>query len=624
MAEVEGVTGLDEILDFESIYKHLEEKAVDYKHLHEIANLFQKIRDKMHENQKTDEETKAQWEMDIFNFSIEENAVKPLFTGVDEKGETISYPNYGNFVEATYDYIIKRLTSTANPLLKARYAHILWFSPKKHGKYAEMAIDAYLELIKLYEQKDKERPNEHSGLYVINATKNAFFLSLNIKDAKRLNFLKSEVRRLIFNFNSESSSLFILRADLINLMLSEKSFSKDDFVGMSELCLNFAKRIGDSHQSIVMLELGEKIDQKLETTTCNWKELIGESYEKMMRLNIEKNKHVAITFCQDALKYYRQIKDSKKIGALEKTYNELKGALEFKEFRIELNVEEYIKECEIRAKEIAQHSSEEILSLLIVDKHLLPTYNEMKKLAEETLKEHPIQLIFPIEIIDERGHNVQYFTSEEEIIYYRTLQQYKMCLENQYLPQINAIVLEALKERKMTYPFLMDFFRNHSWFGKTIKKKIQNQEIMYNWLSLLAPSLLEYFKQMEYLLASGKYPNLILCIDSLILKIEGLLRDLCNYSGITTFFPTKDKQGRTVYQEKDLNALLHEERMKEVFDDDDLLLFKFVLVEKVGYNLRHKIAHSLIFFSEYCINYVHLLILLLLRLGKFDFEQKQN
>jgi len=611
---------LDEMLDFEPLYKHLEEKAVDYKY-YQIAELFQKIRDKMHIEQKTDLEAKAQWEMDIFNFSIEENVVKPLWTMSNEKGEMISHPSYDNFVPATYEYIIVRLDSTANPLLKARYAHILWFSPQKHGKYAEIAIDGYLQLINLFEQKDKENPQKHFGLDTLSAIKNAFYLSRNIKDARRIGLAKSEIKRLIFGFNSRSSSLLRLRIDLIDLMLKEKTvFSKGDFSGIGDLCFNFAKEVGDSHQSITLFRLGEKIDQKLRTASYGWKELIGGTYEKMMRANMDKNKLVAIQFCQDALEYYRQLNNSKKIGELEKIYNELKNAVEFKEFRTEIDLREYIKDCERRAKAIAQHSSEEILIFLMSEKNLIPKYNEMKKLAEELLKEHPLHGIFPIQVFDEQGHNAQHFTSKDEILYYHTLQQYQMYLENQYLPMINLTIIEAIKEKKITFAELVDFLQKHTWFGKTVTKKIQNQEITFNWISLLAPSLLEYFEQMNYFLAVGKC-NLILCIDSLILKIEGFLRDLCNYSGITTFFQTQDKQGRTIYQEKDLNRLLHEEKMKELLDEDDLLLFRFVLVEKMGYNLRHKIAHSLIFYGEYNINYVHLLLLLLLKLGKFDFKQ---
>ncbi|MEA2014831.1 MAG: DUF4209 domain-containing protein, partial [Thermodesulfobacteriota bacterium] len=62
-----------------------------------------------------------------------------------------------------------------------------------------------------------------------------------------------------------------------------------------------------------------------------------------------------------------------------------------------------------------------------------------------------------------------------------------------------------------------------------------------------------------------------------------------------------------------------EDPIKSLFDKDDLLFFKFVLIEKAGLNLRHKIAHCLIDYSEYNISYMHLLILVLFRLGRYDF-----
>jgi hypothetical protein len=73
-----------------------------------------------------------------------------------------------------------------------------------------------------------------------------------------------------------------------------------------------------------------------------------------------------------------------------------------------------------------------------------------------------------------------------------------------------------------------------------------------------------------------------------------------------------------------LNALLHVEKLKELFDEDDLLFFRFVLVEKGGYNLRHNIAHSLIIFQQYQIHFMELLLLILLRIGKFNFKPKDD
>lgn len=46
----------------------------------------------MHTNQKAEEETKAQWELDVFSFSIENNIVQPLYTMTNDRGEEIRYP----------------------------------------------------------------------------------------------------------------------------------------------------------------------------------------------------------------------------------------------------------------------------------------------------------------------------------------------------------------------------------------------------------------------------------------------------------------------------------------------------------------------------------------------------
>jgi hypothetical protein len=608
-------------LDFQSLYESLEEKALDYRYLSGISNMFQKIRDRMHLEQKPDEEAKAQWEMDVFNFTIESNVAKPMFTGTNDKGEQISYPSYDRFNDQTYEYITKRLGATENPLLKARYAHIMWLSPKKHGKFAIIAIDAYIKLIRLYEDNDKKQPTEHYGLDIVEAIKNALNLANNVGEDSKLEVIKQETKRLIFDFNMASDSLFALRANLIGLMLdNSRIFAVKDFDGLNELCLKYSKDLKDSHKSITMLELGGKIELKIGVSTANWKLLIAEHYEGMMNAHIQGNKLVAIHFCELALRYYREVNEQKKIDELEGIYNRLKDEAELKEVKVEIDLSKYVQKCKEIAGKIVTHSSEEIIAFLISE---TPKLSEIEKVAEEVNK-NTIQRVIPHVMLDERGHVVQHFNTEKEIEFYETLQQYSISLENQYAVLMNTIILEAIKEKKLDFTSTINFFAQHSWFGKKLNRKIQNKDVAYDWLSLIAPSVEEYFSQMDYLLSTGNHPNFVLCFDSLILKIEGLLRDLCNYSGITTFVQRTDKQGRIAYREKDLNALLHDEKMKTLMGDDDLFLLKFVLVEKAGLNLRHRTAHSLLFFWEYGLYYMNLLFLLLLKIGKLDFMKKEK
>lgn len=610
-----------ELLDMDNLYKHLEEKAIDYKY-RDIANLFQKIRDKMHVEKKADLEAMAQWETNIFNFSFAGNAVNPLRIQPDSDGKLVSYPTYDAFAPASYDYIIKRVESTNHPLLKTHYAHFLWFSPKKHGKYAQMAIDGYFQLIKLYEQKDKENPQKHFGFDILSSVENALLLSRNSNDIKKSDLAKSEVKRLVFNFNSESSTLYRARADLIGLMIKEKTvFAKDDFEGINDLCFNFSKALGDSNQAITILQLGEMVEQKTGTAKYNWNELIAESYEKMLNANLLNNKHVAIEFCSNALEYYNLSKNQEKIEKMEAVYTELSGSLEFPKIEVKIDLKDYIADCEKRVAELIKFTPEQIIGFIMSDKSLLPEYKSVQELSQKILAQFPLQGIFPITLTDEQGHIAQCFTTQEEIGYYRTLQQYRMILENYSMPFLNMIFIEGLKENKITFQAFMEFFQKYSWFGKTLTKKRFNKEMHHNWLSLIAPSLFEYFSQMDYWRASGNYPNLVLCIDSLVLKIEGLLRDMFYFSNIATFTSKTDKKHKkSITHEKELNALLYEKRMSELFDPDDLLLFKFVLIEKAGYNLRHRIAHSLMLNIEYQINYIHLLMLLLLKIGSYNLK----
>jgi hypothetical protein len=616
-----------EFLDFEELYAHLEGNAADYKYDHQIANLFQKLRDLKHAAAQVDEVEKAQWEVDCFNFRIQNGELKSMFSGTDGEGHPFEYPMISKLSDKALDYIATRLESTSNPILKARYAHILWASPRKHDKYAKRAVDSYLELVKVYEEKDKKEPREHYGLDVLDSVETASFLAFSIN--YRVDDVRSEMKRLIKGFNSESSSAFVMRARLIRHMLEGKSkFPPDCYDGFPQVCLDLAQKLfkeGKFHQAIDIFEAGEKVDNKLGLKTHDWNRSIAESYEGLMNQR-EESDLAAIHFCQNAIDYYRRIKDEKKVQELEKRYEQLRGKQQFKKVSHEIDITEYRKQCKEIAEKLCAGQPEEIISVLMNDKGLLPTYKRMEARSEEIGKKTVLLHIAPVSITDQYGHTAEHFTTDDEKKYYRILEQYalEINLGKQFL--INEIFLKAVQTGKLNIYTVMEFFEKKSWFGKNITKRtIQSETVTYNWLNMIAPSLNEYFNQVQaHFLVPEYAPNFVLAMDSLALKIEGLVRDICAFSGITTFYPTKDKEGRNIVREKDINWLLREEPIKMLFDEDDLLFFKFVLVEKAGLNLRHKIAHCLIDYSEYNITYMHLLLLVLFRLGRYDFVRSEE
>jgi len=605
----------------EALYSHLDEKATRYKYPTQIGDLFQGIRDKLHAENLAPGAEIAQQEIDFWHFVLADGKLKPTFTGTDGKGDPFEFPDIKKFDDNTFDYLVKRLENSTNPVTRARYANILWHSSRKHTKYAAISVDAYLELIPVYEASDKASPEEHIGLDVLHTMKNVYFIS------KQANYRVDEVRallkKLVHDFNPVSSSSFALRFQLISLMLKEK-FPKEDFQDIPNLCFNLfnvLKASGNLHGGIDILELGDKVDSRTGSATHNWRKEIAASYEHLMKEAEKDDNPACVTFAQMALENFKLAKEDAKVAELEGKFTQLKTSIKLTEFSTEIDLTDHIKRCKSIADKIAVEPPDEIVKILMLDKNLLPKYDEVEKLAGEHAKAAVFQHFVPTEIIDENGNVAQHFTEDDEKKYFEILQEYNFELQCDKLYLINEIFFAGIRAEKLSTEVFLAYLRANSWFGKTIQRQVPNAKtIEYNWLNLLAPSIHEFFLQLNYgLVKSTISPNLVLAVDSLTLKLEGLLRDLCRFSSVTTYYMTKDIKGRSVSREKDIHALLYEDKVADLFDKDDLLFFKFLLIEKAGFNLRHKVAHSLMMFQEYGVNQMCLLLLALLRLGKYDF-----
>ena len=340
------------------------------------------------------------------------------------------------------------------------------------------------------------------------------------------------------------------------------------------------------------------------------------------------NPLVALHFCVEAIGNYKRISDEEKVKELEHRYTGLKDSVEFKTVETEIDLTEIVKNSGEVARDIVKNgTSEDIIAYLILDEHLLPKYHDVQESVKEQIKKSPTLHLLSKSVSDQNKNTPQHFESDEEKEYFSILETYKSYLELEYIYLIDKVLIEAILERKLTIGVLVNFLNKHCWYGKDLVKCLPNgRTSVRNWLNLIAPALNEYFRQMDFHLADPKHnhPNFVLSLDSLTLKIEGLFRDLCQLSGVVTSRQKRDNSGRTITVEKDIDALLREDEIQTLFDEDDLLFFKFLLIEKAGYNLRHKIAHSLLPFRGYGWSYMNLIILALLRLGKYDFVEENE
>ena len=328
-----------------------------------------------------------------------------------------------------------------------------------------------------------------------------------------------------------------------------------------------------------------------------------------------------VDFCQDALLNYRKIGMLAKVAELEAKLAEMKRAVRMGKVEQQFDRTEILKKAREIAEAVTCDVPQKVVVTLAADKGLLPQYESVKRTAAELSKEFVLTHILPTQIVDADGNTAQHFSDADEKEYFEVLQQYQHELQLARLPIIHEIFMQAIRLGKLTADILLGFLHAHSWLGKTLSKTSPDGRVTeYTWVSLIAPAISDFFREVEVCMVQGtKQPNLVLAIDSLTLKMEGMVRDICRVRGVTEFAVGRDRKGRKISREKDIHALLYEEAMADLFDIDDLLLFRFLLVEKAGYNLRHRVAHSLLTPSEYSLDKVYLLIIALLRVGKHDF-----
>jgi hypothetical protein len=126
-------------------------------------------------------------------------------------------------------------------------------------------------------------------------------------------------------------------------------------------------------------------------------------------------------------------------------------------------------------------------------------------------------------------------------------------------------------------------------------------------------------------------PDLVTVTDSLTLKVEGLIRYFVEKLGVSTFKFKGQKEDK-IAMEKNLDDLLADlshmpegkPEQKTNFDENDRMLIKYVMTSKSGYNLRNKIAHSLLDLDEYSLGNVIVLICIILKLTKYKFVRNEG
>lgn len=607
------------------IYTQLEEidiielySSLDYDR--KIKQYIGKEKEAYTKNGESEKSKLCQIEIDTLNFITRDDTISYTLAGTDNEGNPFEYPNIKSFTKDDFEYLKNRLKNTTNLYLKARYAHLLWHSPKKHIDYAKIAASSYFEAAKLLYQRIGTSDNSSLRINTTNTLKNAILLSLKLKDKSIFEEIKIYFLEVVKDF-SRADELFLNTSFLKFMLDNKKVFKRENFEGLEQKIYDVAQGKEDFNK-IEILKLGQKIDVKLGNKKLHWDKEIAECYESLSYKRKDDSNMIATHFAQDAVKHFKLAKEVSKIKELTDRYQYLKENMRLGKFSTEIDLTKIMNFVENFSEKVSDFKTEGILLTLMYDKNILPSNAELENQAKEQKKNHPLQFFCTTTIIDNNGHVSEYFSTEEESMHNAVLQNFNMSIKlcRGYL--LRAIFNKGVTKGNITTLNFTNFMRNETWLGQDITRTYtQGEPEVYNWLNLIMPAINDYLTQLYfYFTNQNNHVNLVLCIDSLAIKIEGILRDMMNMKGSTTFFFTKDKSGRSVAREKDINALLHDDDIIDFLSEDDLLFFRYLLVEKAGLNLRNKVSHSLLRHPQnYSIEYMNLLIVAILRLAKNEY-----
>lgn len=566
-----------------------------------------------------DEKAKLGWEIVAFDFDMKDAEICPTFSSVTEDGITLhAYPTYEQLGDEGLAYIQQRAEKVNNPVLTSRYQHLLWKSKStfKHIRQATAAINAYREILTIWTGK-KDAPL--SVKVLLDNFRNGYTLAMQTKIGV------SDYNALInqWLFGKTSFPNYFKRF-VIDFFLKQPQVKKDFFTRIPRLISRLVKEDiaggAKPYELKDWFETGLAVSRKLQLPEDIWQKRLGDLHLQMAEMRMDdETRMVPLHFLKLAIDYFKEAGRPRLVKKTEKQYFDLKKELNLSRVRIPIGEKTgEVLDAHFKAMtdQVLSGTSESIYKYLLSGHELFAKKSWLigkAKKGSTATRDLFTQLRFDINNnISKDDGSMK--TKEKSALY----ENYAYFMQLMTRPLLHCLFIEGIIRGKITFTSLMEFMRAHSWLGQRLQTEDdEGNALKYSWLSLIGPSIHEYFIQTDAGLRS-KTPiaNYIMPIDSLTLKFEGVLRDFARLAGISTTTSGK----RNVLREKYIEELLLEKDLADYFDEDDLLLFNYLFVAKLGMNLRNNIAHSFYLPNNYSFEIMHLLICAFLRIGKYRIE----
>jgi hypothetical protein len=625
----------------EQYLKIIDESSYDCENVHTINSEFQGVYKQLIEEGKQDIAAIADIDRQVF--SVQKSFDKKL----DNENGIINGLNWqmnGTQIDVTkytqqdFEYFENRYNECKNLYAKTEYGLMVYFGMKtvssRHNDFKRQLCNDLFTLSKEYYAKaDKNGEKNYYILHFLHSLRMVFGVAERSNIKPELINIIQYIFKIHQNWNITKEGTLRILLDLSGLLSDYFGLSKKqiDFQKVLDKNLDGAKELEktDVWSAMYAIDRNISIEQKRNNPVTELLNYKAKLYEKLATDAESKANRSCVSFAENALRIYQQLKLSGDINRVEKYYSDLRGKFRLSEIRQELPKELKDNMSDRISKAVSESDKKSIIQYFIST----PWYDSIQNIKEHSIelsKQTVLLSMLPTSIMDKFGNTVDVFYTDEEkekFNFWNTY-TYNFQIGTQTM---HRFFIEAYKAKKLNYASVLSYLES-TWFNDIIVRNYHGQQVEVKPIETLKPGLKRIFEELDKFFSDNTHQcDFVTVTDSLTLKVEGLLRYFCEKIGIATF-KTRQKGSDKLVMEKLLDDLLadiaHEPpfkpEQKTNFDEEDRILIKYVLAEKAGLNLRNAVAHSLMDVFEYSFELVVVLFCIIIKLSKYKFIETKG
>lgn len=543
-----------------------------------------------------------------------------------EDGSTIPlyWPDVRSYQQADYDFFEERYKACKNLYAKTEYGLMVYFGQKtdysKRNQFKSQLCNELIALANSY-YCEAEKGKVTTLRYILSIIVFAFKIASNNKLMDELKNVVSIMFKIQQNWNpgETNNSNIPLRFShfmLENYAVFKKYIDFSKVISRNEIIIKQIEQNNPYNASDGLI-LNDRIRQKEGLSIDASLRQRAQLYEKIAEQR--KRDMSSIHFIELAIQIYRQLKDETKIIELERLYADVRETIPLNEVKVEIPQ----KIIKIAKENIAQivksHDAEGILHEFINS----PWYakdDDIKSLINA--ENESLMDMLPLSVIDNRGNIIKAYSPEEGRFWIKYGFYFKFGTM-----QMLILFASAINAGKLSYATTVAYLEK-TWLNEPIERKDNRSKITIIPLDTIKPGLKRIFDEYQKSKENEHYiPDLVTIIDSLTLKIEGILRFFIERLGIPTCAERRSNN-KAIMMEKlfdDIIADLKDnEKRPTGFIEDHRTLIKYVMSEKVGWNLRNEVAHSLLQITDYTGEKVVVLFCLILKISGYKFKENEQ